>query len=202
MIETCWSVLMCDIWINVLLQTSALVGPLYIVNWNARWNSEIEMHGETVKLKCTVKQWNWNARWNSEIEMHGETVKLKCALKQWNWNARWNSEIEMRGETVNLLQGSPQSTLSYQLRTLCCCWFWVLSTMIEGSAVVTWEQQNCFIILVSRWLWFNPLVDRGVYMCITVIIIIIIVVIFTIIIHCKSVVTRWQQSLHQYRQNS
>jgi hypothetical protein len=35
------SVLMCDIWINVLLHTGALVGPLYIVNWNARWNSEI-----------------------------------------------------------------------------------------------------------------------------------------------------------------
>jgi hypothetical protein len=34
------SVLMCDIWIIVLLQTSALVGPLHIVNWNARWNSE------------------------------------------------------------------------------------------------------------------------------------------------------------------
>jgi hypothetical protein len=34
-------VLMCDIWINVLLQASALVGPLYIVNWNARWNSEM-----------------------------------------------------------------------------------------------------------------------------------------------------------------
>jgi hypothetical protein len=34
MIETCWSdfkfFLMCDIWINVLLQTSALVGPLHI----------------------------------------------------------------------------------------------------------------------------------------------------------------------------
>jgi hypothetical protein len=37
------SVLMCDIWINVLLQTSALVGPLHIVNWNARWNSEMRM---------------------------------------------------------------------------------------------------------------------------------------------------------------
>jgi hypothetical protein len=36
------SVLMCDIWINVLLHTSALVGPLHIVNWNARWNSEIQ----------------------------------------------------------------------------------------------------------------------------------------------------------------
>jgi hypothetical protein len=35
------SVLVCEIWINVLLQTSALVGPLYIVIWNARWNSEI-----------------------------------------------------------------------------------------------------------------------------------------------------------------
>jgi hypothetical protein len=35
------SVLVCDIWIDVLLQTSALVGPLYIVNWNARWNSEM-----------------------------------------------------------------------------------------------------------------------------------------------------------------
>jgi hypothetical protein len=35
------SVLMCDSWINVLLHTSALVGPLHIVNWNARWNSEI-----------------------------------------------------------------------------------------------------------------------------------------------------------------
>jgi hypothetical protein len=35
------NVLVCDIWINVLIQTSALVGPLYIVNWNARWNSEI-----------------------------------------------------------------------------------------------------------------------------------------------------------------
>jgi hypothetical protein len=35
------SVLMCDFWINVLLQTSALVGQLHIVNWNARWNSEI-----------------------------------------------------------------------------------------------------------------------------------------------------------------
>jgi hypothetical protein len=37
------SVLMCNIWINVSLQTSALVGPLYLV------------YGE---LKCTVKQWN------------------------------------------------------------------------------------------------------------------------------------------------
>jgi hypothetical protein len=35
------SVLMCDVWINVLLQTSALVGSLHIVNWNARWNREI-----------------------------------------------------------------------------------------------------------------------------------------------------------------
>jgi hypothetical protein len=34
------SVLMFDIWINVLLQTSALIGPLHIVNWNARWNNE------------------------------------------------------------------------------------------------------------------------------------------------------------------
>jgi hypothetical protein len=34
------NILVCDIWINVLMQTSALVGPLYIVNWNARWNSE------------------------------------------------------------------------------------------------------------------------------------------------------------------
>jgi hypothetical protein len=33
--------IVCDIWINVLLQASALVGPLYIVNWNARWNGEI-----------------------------------------------------------------------------------------------------------------------------------------------------------------
>jgi hypothetical protein len=36
------NVLVCDIWINVLLLTSALVGPLHIVNWNARWNMEIE----------------------------------------------------------------------------------------------------------------------------------------------------------------
>jgi hypothetical protein len=35
------NVLVCDIWINVLLQTNALVGPLYIMNWNAQWNSEI-----------------------------------------------------------------------------------------------------------------------------------------------------------------
>jgi hypothetical protein len=34
------NVLFCDIWINVLIQTSALVGPLHIVNWNARRNSE------------------------------------------------------------------------------------------------------------------------------------------------------------------
>jgi hypothetical protein len=34
------SVLICDIWIDVYLPRSALVGPLYIVNWNARWNSE------------------------------------------------------------------------------------------------------------------------------------------------------------------
>jgi hypothetical protein len=34
-------ILMCEIWISVLLQTSALVGPLHIVNWNARRNSEI-----------------------------------------------------------------------------------------------------------------------------------------------------------------
>jgi hypothetical protein len=34
------SVLMCDIWINVLLQTIALVGPKHIVNWNERWNSK------------------------------------------------------------------------------------------------------------------------------------------------------------------
>jgi hypothetical protein len=37
------NVLVCDIWINVLLQTSALVGPLYIVNWNARWNCEKDL---------------------------------------------------------------------------------------------------------------------------------------------------------------
>jgi hypothetical protein len=37
------SVLVCDIRINVLLQTSALVELLYTVQW-------IEMHGETVKL--------------------------------------------------------------------------------------------------------------------------------------------------------
>jgi hypothetical protein len=36
------SVLICDIWTTVLLHTSALVGPLHIVNWNARWNSEIQ----------------------------------------------------------------------------------------------------------------------------------------------------------------
>jgi hypothetical protein len=35
------SVLMCDIWISVSLHTSSLVGPLHIVNLNARWNSEI-----------------------------------------------------------------------------------------------------------------------------------------------------------------
>jgi hypothetical protein len=43
LIETCWSdfkCLVCDIWINVLLQKSALVGPLYKMNWSARWNSE------------------------------------------------------------------------------------------------------------------------------------------------------------------
>jgi hypothetical protein len=110
---------MCDIWINVLLHTSALVGPLHIVNWNERWKSE--MHGETVN--CTVKE--WNARWNSE--MHGETVK--CTAKQWNarwnsemhgetvkftvkqWNARWNSE--MHGETVKctVKQWNPCSVL-------------------------------------------------------------------------------------------
>jgi hypothetical protein len=39
-----FNVLVCDIWINVLLRTSALVGLLYIVNWNARWNSEIRKH--------------------------------------------------------------------------------------------------------------------------------------------------------------
>jgi hypothetical protein len=43
------SVLMCDIRINVLLQTSALDGTLYIVNWNARRNSE----KETVKLQAS-----------------------------------------------------------------------------------------------------------------------------------------------------
>jgi hypothetical protein len=37
------NVLMCDIWINVLLHTSAFVGPLHIVNWNARGNSEISV---------------------------------------------------------------------------------------------------------------------------------------------------------------
>jgi hypothetical protein len=34
-------VLMCEIWIKVLLKTSALVGTLHIVNWNTRWNSDI-----------------------------------------------------------------------------------------------------------------------------------------------------------------
>jgi hypothetical protein len=63
MIETCGvilSVLMCDIWINVLLQTSALVGPLHIVNWNAQWNSEIKtVYFETQKLPLQ----NWWPRW-------------------------------------------------------------------------------------------------------------------------------------------
>jgi hypothetical protein len=44
------NVLVCDIWINVLLQTSALVGPLYIVDWNARWKSEIQK--VTVYKEC------------------------------------------------------------------------------------------------------------------------------------------------------
>jgi hypothetical protein len=34
------SVLMCDIWINVLLQTSALVGPLHITKENI-WNVKV-----------------------------------------------------------------------------------------------------------------------------------------------------------------
>jgi hypothetical protein len=46
------SVLVCDIFINVLLQTSALVGPLYIVNWNARWNSEIRIMNIYVNITC------------------------------------------------------------------------------------------------------------------------------------------------------
>jgi hypothetical protein len=49
---------MCDIWINVLLYTSALFGPLYIVNWNALWNSE------TVQYTLLVKHTNY------EIEIY------------------------------------------------------------------------------------------------------------------------------------
>jgi hypothetical protein len=45
------SVLMCDVWINVLLQTSALVGPLHVMNWNARWNSENHNHVQFYKFR-------------------------------------------------------------------------------------------------------------------------------------------------------
>jgi hypothetical protein len=48
------SVLMCDIWINVLLQTSALVGPKHIVNWNAQWNNEILENLFCVKPRRTI----------------------------------------------------------------------------------------------------------------------------------------------------
>jgi hypothetical protein len=53
------NVLMCDIWINVLLYTSALVGPLNIVNWNARWNSEIRNY-----MSYKLKMSDYNQIWN------------------------------------------------------------------------------------------------------------------------------------------
>jgi hypothetical protein len=45
------SVLVCDIWINVLLHTSALVGPLHITNKCISWTVT------HIELKCAVKQW-------------------------------------------------------------------------------------------------------------------------------------------------
>jgi hypothetical protein len=61
------NVLVCDIWINVLLQTSALVEPLYIVNWNARRNSEIKNYNFTCCVipvgKLGLSQWRKNTGW-------------------------------------------------------------------------------------------------------------------------------------------
>jgi hypothetical protein len=48
------SVLVCDILINVLLQTGALVGPLYVVKWNARWNGEKNEIRVPMKEKCQI----------------------------------------------------------------------------------------------------------------------------------------------------
>jgi hypothetical protein len=57
------NVLVCDIWINVLLQTNTLVGPLCRVNWNARWNNE--------KLHVTLR--NMSA-------LNGEELTVPCQL--------------------------------------------------------------------------------------------------------------------------
>ena len=59
-----------------------------------------------------------------------------------------------------------------------------------------------FMVLISLVPVLNPLyfyISTFRSMCI--IIIIIIIIIITVITNCNSVVTRWQQSLHQYRQN-
>jgi hypothetical protein len=72
---------MCDIWINVLLQTSALVGQLHIVNWNAWWNSEI-IHSTSSKFSWVEsnKKWGFANVWATNSELVAQNVSKRSRL--------------------------------------------------------------------------------------------------------------------------
>jgi hypothetical protein len=90
------SVLACDIWINVLLQTSALVGPLYIVNWNARWHSE----------KKEMPAVYWQNHWRCERNVLQQIWDLITVRRTWKWMQCWNDWLRwfVKGTATKLLE--------------------------------------------------------------------------------------------------
>jgi hypothetical protein len=129
------SVLMCDIWINVLLQTSALVGPLHTVNWNARWNSEklsfcplIKDIRGSVEHTCVCVSIVWlrmKSPLNSEI--------MNYTAKQWKQLHIW----EVQGYCIQYKIHSGTTQLSCQQcscakgRRRCCA----------GSVLLRFEKR-------------------------------------------------------------
>jgi hypothetical protein len=99
------SVLMCDIWINVLLHTSALVGPLHIVNWNARRNIEICLQST---LHCDTRQCNeheqipYGTENRYEMKLSAGTTR---SLLEWHHSCRYIS-------TTKLCERRPRTSLT------------------------------------------------------------------------------------------
>jgi hypothetical protein len=126
------SVLMCDIWINVLLQTSALVGPLYIVNWNARWNSEIRkayvphifvLHLEYLDWYCPVwwcmDECGWKTMW--------------WVLAETRLDVEWSAEFHSCGLTWG--------------------WATLMTRMVQRPQELSWKNWDFFAVLLLVFVW-------------------------------------------------
>jgi hypothetical protein len=111
------SVLMCDIWINVLLQTSALVGPLHILRVKCFLrvrNYRIFRQGENLRL-CITGKFN-NTEINAEVRLFKGveqtliTVIRICGLNTQPWTTmkivtsqclKWYGDLRMFHNTKN-----------------------------------------------------------------------------------------------------